>query len=151
MENEVKSETSDLEILQNQGKTVIVGKETIQVKPFTFGQLLKALKYLANIGKSFGDDNLDDSQIMQIIAYNTEDVASLLCLATGKPREFFDTISAEEGIELTLAAWEVNKDFFANRLAPKLQELTKQNTPSSEEAGLTQSKPSSSTDTEETK
>lgn len=119
-----KSENAELEVLQNDGEVVRVGDEDVHVKPFKFGQLLKALKYLANIGSSFGGEEISEVQIIQALTAHTEDMLSLLALATGKDRAYFDNIESEEGVDLALAAWRVNQSFFTERLLPRLQGLT---------------------------
>jgi hypothetical protein len=124
----MKRKTQDnagLEILQDRSEYVEVkGGEKIEVKPFTFGQLLKALKHLASIGNSLSLDNLTDSVVIQALAIHTEDVLALLMLATGKDKAFFDTLDSESGIDIALAAWRVNQDFFVQKLAPKIQQLS---------------------------
>jgi hypothetical protein len=119
------SDLEDLEKLQNKGEVVKVNGEDIHIKPFTFGQLLKALKHLSNIGNSFTTgENLDDtSALLRVFSYHTEDVMGLLILATGKDKEFFENLDPEIGIDLAMAAWRVNQDFFAQKLAPKIQQM----------------------------
>lgn len=122
-----RTENADLEILQNDGEDVIVTindtQETIKVRPFKFGQLLKALKYLANIAADFASPNISEIEIINALTHHAEDMISLLCLATGKDRAFFDEISSDEGVDLALAAWRVNQFFFTERLAPKMKGL----------------------------
>ena len=115
-------ELPDLNALQNEGAVVTVGKEDIHIRPFTFGQLLKALKHLAHLGTSMSEED-GELGLVKALTDNSDDVLGLLMLATGKPKEFFDTLPAEKGIDLAIATYNVNKDFFARTLTPKLSQL----------------------------
>ena len=44
----------------------------------------------------------------------------LVAFAVKKPRAWFDELGSDDGIALTKAAFEVNGDFFARRVAPML-------------------------------
>jgi len=112
----------DLEALQQEGAVVMVGTEEIRIRPFTFGQLLKALKHLAHLGTSINDED-GELGLVRALTDNSDDVLGLLMLSTGKNKEFFDTLSAEAGIDLAIATYKVNKDFFARTLTPKLSQL----------------------------
>ena len=123
----IKKEESldnDLEILQPEDTFVEVNGEQIFVKPYTFGKLLKALKYSSNLTSLFeaSEDGIEPT-LLEAFAKHGDDVLGLLCLATDKPKEFFDDLDAEKGLDLAILAYKVNESFFSNQLMPKIQAL----------------------------
>jgi hypothetical protein len=123
-----KANLDELEILQPDYSKIEVDGEIVEVKPFTFGKLLKALKHLSSLIKIFEDmqergDVVDVTDFLRAFSEHTEDVISLLMLSTGKPREFFEDIDPSAGIDLAQAAYEINKDFFEQNLMPKIANL----------------------------
>ena len=120
---DTKTGLEDLEALQNEGSIVTVKGEDIVIRPFNFGQLLKALKHLANLGGVLSEED-GPASVIRALAQNSEDVVGLLMLSTGKTREYFEDLSAEEGIDLAITTYTVNKDFFVRTLTPKLSQLS---------------------------
>lgn len=105
--------------------------EVITIKPFTFGQLPKALKIGQKLGVLLSDlyrqgkfeDQANVSQnLMVIIGEGGEDLLELIGLGIGKSREWFDTLQGDDGITLTIAFLEVNIDFFTKKMMPQLSE-----------------------------
>lgn len=94
---------------------------TVDVKPFTFGQLPKALALSKNIfgliSTMYADS--DHSAIAgTVLTEGGEDFLSLLSLSTGKPRAWFDTLQADDGLAITVQFLEVNLSFFAQKVVP---------------------------------
>ncbi len=113
--------TAELEILMPLGEVVTLASgEPITIKPYTFGQLLKALKYLTVLIDVMDGTELD---ILRALASHGEEVIGLIMLATGKERDFFENLDSAEGIDLALATYRVNSDFFARKLMPKLNQF----------------------------
>jgi hypothetical protein len=123
----------DLEKLLPLDVEVKAGGETIVPKPFPFGHLPKAVKLLRPIVDAAGSANImriegDTFMLapdwpLRLPALMDEAGESLLgfvAFAIGKPRDWLDTIGADEGVALTKAVFEVNGDFFAKRIAPLL-------------------------------
>ena len=123
----------DLEKLFPAGQEVTAGGEKVTLKPFTFGQLPRAIKLLrpvtdavgtAGIAEfSAGDFRLASDwplRLPQLMDEAGEALVAFVAFACGKPRDWFDTLGADEGIALTRAAFEVNGDFFVKRIAPML-------------------------------
>lgn len=124
IKNVAESLDPDLEILQPEQTFVEVDGENIYVKPYTFGKLLKALKYLSNLAGLFAtaEDGLEPT-ILEAFASHGDDVLGLLCLATNKNKEFFDDLDAEKGLDLAILTYKVNESFFSETLIPKIQSL----------------------------
>lgn len=112
------------------GKEVILSDgEVINMKPFTFGQLPKAMKIgqklgmlLADLYKQgkFEDQSNVSANLMVIIGEGGEDLIELMGLGIGKPRAWFDNLQGDDGITLTIAFLEVNIDFFTKKMMPQL-------------------------------
>lgn len=108
--------------LIQEAKVVTVKGEDFLITPYTFGQLPRVAKHIANIGQSI---SLEDIDLQELAAVGGEDVLALCSIATGKSRSFFDTVGTDEGLALIAAIVEVNKDFFVKKLAPALGQVTK--------------------------
>lgn len=107
--------------------------ETLTLRPFTFGQFPKAIKLLRPITDAVQDAGIAGMsaagfslapdwplRLPQVMDEAGESVIEFVAFATGKPREWFDDLAADEGLALTKAVFEVNGDFFVRRIAPKL-------------------------------
>jgi hypothetical protein len=148
-------------------REVKVGDETIIVRPFYFGELPVVVKLIFPILTSAGLSSMlkvvDDLEnpgklkvkmvvpenFVDILTYAileaTEPVIELLAFALKKERTWFNTISSDDGLLLTLAWFETNKDFFVQRVLPRIQHLLPKNS-----TGSTSSPSSSEPATEET-
>lgn len=134
--------SDDLDKLMPEPREITAGGETFTLRPFTFGQLPKAIKLLrpiteavtsAGIAKFEGKDFFlapDWPLKLPILMDEAgESLVGFVAFAIGKPREWFDTLGADEGIALTKAAFEVNGDFFVKKVAPMLGMSTPVATP----------------------
>jgi hypothetical protein len=128
----VSEKSSDLEILFP-GMDVKAGGETVTVKPFKFGQLAKAVKLLRPITDAVRDTGIAGMngsgfvlaadwplRLPELMADGGEPLLEFVAFAVAKPREWLDTLDADEGVELTKTVFEVNSSFFVSRIAPKL-------------------------------
>lgn len=119
--------------------------ERIRIEPFysdSFGAAISKFKPLAgalarvitltDAGIRLRYSENDDPQafmerIFESAENGSDAVRELVMLATGKPREWFKSLSLEGLADLTEAIWRQNKrqngDFFAKRLWPQLQGL----------------------------
>ena len=126
-----------LDVLFPEGKAVDAGGETLTLTPFKFGQYPKALKLMIPLVSAFKasgilgldtEGNLVISSdwmvlvdgAVSLLAEVGDPMIDLCALATGKPREWLENISADEGVALLRGIFEVNSDFFEKRIAPKL-------------------------------
>lgn len=124
---------SDLDKLFPDRDVQLPGGEKITVRPLFFGQLPKAVKLLRPIteairsagiaafdGKDFSLASDWPLKLPQLMDEGGEGLIEFVAFATSKPRAWFDTIGADDGIALTKAVFEVNGDFFVARVAPML-------------------------------
>lgn len=125
--------SDDLDKLLPSGREVTVGGETLTLLPFTFGQLPKAVKLLRPVTEAVGAAgivSLDGTAVRLAADWPLklpalmddagEALLQFIAFASGKPRTWFDTLGADDGIELTKAVFEANGDFFVKRIAPRL-------------------------------
>jgi hypothetical protein len=120
-------------------KTLFPGREEtfkgekITVSPFKFGQFPKAISLLRPITDAVQDAGIASMsaagfnlaadwplRLPQIMDEAGEALLEFLSFATGKPREWFDDLDADEGIALAKLVFETQGDFFVQRIAPKL-------------------------------
>jgi uncharacterized protein (UPF0264 family) len=107
--------------------------ETIKVEPFKFGQFPKAIKLLRPITDAVKDAGIAGMsaagfslapdwplRLPQVMDEAGEALIEFVAFAVGKPREWFDDMDGDEGIALTKLVFEVNGDFFVQRIAPRL-------------------------------
>ncbi len=107
--------------------------ETLELAPFAFGKLPRAIKLLRPVtdavraagiagfdGKDFALASGWPLRLPQLMDEAGEALVEFVGFAVGKPRAWFDTLGADDGIALTRAAFEVNGDFFVKRVAPML-------------------------------
>jgi len=122
--------------MSNEITTLFPGKEItlstgeiINIKPFTFGQLPKALKLGQKIGVLLADlykqGKFDEqanttTNLMLILSEGGEDLMSLISLGIGKDRAWFDNLQGDDGLTLTIAFLEVNIDFFTKKMMPQI-------------------------------
>ena len=95
---------------------------TVEVKPFTFGQLPKALAYskvIFGLVRQLYEDGDEAGAIAGVmLTEGGENFIELLSMSTGKPRSWFDTLPADDGLLITTQFLEVNLSFFAQKVVP---------------------------------
>lgn len=103
--------------------------EQLIIKPFTFGQLPKALSLASKISfilaEMYNEGKFEDKKkisqnLMQVLSQGGEDLIQLIALGVDKPREWFDGLPGDDGINVMVAFLEVNIDFFTQRMMPQL-------------------------------
>lgn len=101
-------------------KTQNAGEVTI--KPFKFTQFPKVIEVLSGFASSISSlDSLQAGDIVALLTKNGgEEIFQLLCMATGKDKDWLDELEADEGLELMLIVVEQNMDFFNQRVIPAI-------------------------------
>ena len=125
--------SAEINILFPGREITLSSGETVTIKPFTFGQIPKAMKLAQKIGDilvtfvkegSLGDKTKMAGLIMHVITEGGEDLLQLIALGIGKERAWFDTLQSDDGLNVTLAFMEENIDFFTKKMMPQLLEIT---------------------------
>lgn len=117
--------TDETNIIFPSTKQISIGEETLTLTPIKFGQLPKALLIVQRIGALLIEHVKDNTiqtpvAMLEIAALGGEDLIQLVAFGVGKPREWFDTLDADTGLEILISFVEVNLDFFTKRVLPML-------------------------------
>ena len=129
--------TSDMAVLFPQGKDVEVGGSTVTVLPFTFGAIPKVSKLLQPIlqallatGFSADPAQLEELSVgdmlqkfLSLLDAEGDAIIDIVALAVKKDRVWFDGISMDEGVQLALAVFEVNRNLVTKKLLPMMEQL----------------------------
>lgn len=128
--------TDDLAVLFP-ARQVRAGGEVLELKPFTFGQIQKAAKLLQPVaaaveGAGIFSASKEGGQfqfrlaadwplhIVELLASGGGDLVAFVAFASAKPREWVEALGIDDGVALTKAIFELNADFFAQRVLPVL-------------------------------
>lgn len=132
---------NEVEILTNE-KTVVIGGESIVVKPYSWVNSLKMAKYLSVILKTLVDNIDEFSSFSEADTENgivfaekilalaekagkddvVEALTVLVAVGIKKDEEFVANLPLDEACEAALAVYEVNKDFFTKMMKTKKEE-----------------------------
>ena len=116
----------ELEVLFESTKSYTVGSDTITIRPFGFGELPQVIALLKGVGSHFahyqalGTLNTVEA-MMDVIAAGGENLIQTLCLNTGKPRAYFNTLSPEVGVQIMQDFLVMNIGFFTKRVLPVIK------------------------------
>lgn len=111
---------SDLEKLVPPDVELTLNGETIVLSPLRVGQMPAFLRILAPIMKDLTKDQID---WLELFGERGEDLLSAVAIAIKKPRDWVDSLAADEAILLAAKVIEVNADFFTRMVIPKLGSL----------------------------
>jgi hypothetical protein len=130
----------DLDVLAPAAREVTAQGEAIRLSPFYFGQFPKVMGLLRQISEQIRGVNVmrfvtEGTQVRfelasdwpallpQVLELAGEPWIALLGVAANKPRAWFDTLPADEGLALSNALVKVNADFFARKVLPMVQTM----------------------------
>lgn len=133
----------ELQELQPQSSFIIVKGESFEIKPFKFKHMFAVLNHISNMIDEVNPYEDQTKQLFKLLGKHPDDVMGILGLALGgKPVSFFDDVDTEQGIDLAILVWKINKDFFAQKVQPKMKELGLfQDLPEEQENSVSEKKP----------
>lgn len=124
------------------GRDVTCKGELLRILPLYFGQYPKAIKLMKPLSSALQEANVFSMKpekvsgdlsfqitgnwlaaLPQIFELGGEALLQFFAFAIGKPRDWFDTLDADEGLALAKAIFEENIDFFVRRIQPMLSEM----------------------------
>jgi hypothetical protein len=112
----------DLKVMFPENKVTLTTGEVIEVKAFTFGQLPKAIslsKDLFGVARQLYQNEVDSAELIgDMFASGGENFIELISMSTSKPREWFNSLAADDGLNLATVFLEVNLSFFAQKVLP---------------------------------
>ena len=123
--------TDDLDVLEPSGSSVRFRDKDLELKPLTIGQLPKLVRAARPvIDAVFSLDKVPDAGdedmvgiLMDLIEHHGEQVFEAAAICTGKTAEWIADAQIDEFADLAIKVFEVNRDFFVQKLAPRLTEL----------------------------
>lgn len=130
-------EARSLDVIAPEGQQVTLASgRTITAKPITLGQLPRFVKAIRpafgalvalvpassspEAGGQGADPGLDPVELLTAYADHGEAINEAVCIVTGEPREVIEALNLEDALAVLRAVWEVNSDFFAQRVLPLL-------------------------------
>jgi len=104
---------------------VLSDKTVIDINPFTFGQLPKAIslsKDIFHIAREMYESKSTQTEMIgELFAVGGENFIELVAMSINKPRSWFDSLPADDGLNIATMFLEVNLSFFAQKVLPALK------------------------------
>lgn len=104
-------------------REIVVGGETITIKPFTARQWPKVIGVFKKLQPLLTAGEGETVDMLGIFAAGADDLYTALGIAAHKPMEWFDEVQMDDAIRLFSLVLEINQTFFAERIAPMLPDL----------------------------
>ena len=109
----------DLQVLAPPTSAVDVGGEHLTLSPLVLGELPAMLKAV----QPFAQQLQGEPDWLTLLCQHSDALLQALSMASRRPREWIDALSIDDALTLAAAVFEVNADFFIQRLVPTLQAL----------------------------
>ena len=117
------TQDQEFKVLSPENEVTLSTGETISIKPFTFGQLPKAIGLAGGLNSliqnAFSDKESPD--LVSLVRDGGEELIALVAFGIKKPREWFDDLATDDGVLLTTQFLEVNMDFFVQKVMPQFK------------------------------
>lgn len=114
MNNDLQAFVPEVKRLEIRGLTIEVGPLKIKQIPV----MLNA--FAAFSGKAATEQGVQRSDWLGLFADHSDKIVEAIAVATGQKSEWVNDLYPDEAILLAEAIWEVNQDFFVNRVLPAL-------------------------------
>jgi hypothetical protein len=109
----------DMNILVPQTLELDIAGERIEITALRLGEFPAMLKAV----RPFAAQLEADPDWLSLLAEHGEALLDSLAVACRQPREWVDGLAFDEALKLATAVFEVNADFFVQRVAPNITEL----------------------------
>lgn len=110
---------NDLDILDPLDHTVTVAGQSITIRPLTIGQLPRFVRAIQPAAPLLAGDK--DPDWLVLVAEHGDALIEAAAVATGIERKDIEALAPDEFVLLCGAVFEVNVDFFVQRLAPAME------------------------------
>lgn len=118
----------DVDILDPAARDVpLTGRVSVRLRPITVGQLPKFLRVIrpivgqiAALGQTELGGGSAEIQLLDLYVDHGEAVNEAVAIASGLPLEEIEALPLDDMLRLAVAVWEVNQDFFSQRVIPVL-------------------------------
>ena len=111
---------NDLNTLIPESITLELGGESLSISPLRVRELPAMLKA---IGPFAAQLNTEPDWLL-MFSEHSESLLDALSIASRQSREWVDNLAIDEALTLAATVFEVNTDFFVQRVAPNLAVLT---------------------------
>lgn len=117
---------AEVKALAGVGKTVDFGGERLEIQPLRFGEALDIIAIAAPMVESLVDYAANASAadevafFARLMAKHRGVVPKVLSIATRREEAFIEAGDLAEAVDLCATVYEVNRDFFDQRLAPAI-------------------------------
>lgn len=91
---------------------------TLAITPVCIGEIPDFLTAVRPFAQQLADP---DPDWLVLMADHTQDLISAVALASRQPREWVTALAVDDAIRLAAALFEVNADFFVQRVVPAIQ------------------------------
>ena len=109
---------TNLNAFSSEPVTIEIAEEALEITPIKVGEIPRILVAI----KSFADLLMvDDIDWIAVITQHGEQLLAAMAIAARKPQAWIDALSLDEAVLLATTLFEVNSDFFVQRVAPALQ------------------------------
>lgn len=125
-----------------QARVVEVGGKPLSVTPLRVRQIPAFVREIGPAGAL-----LMAGRVADAVALHGDGIAAAMAVATGESEEWIGDLLPDAFLDLVLAVVEVNGDFFARRVAPRIAEMQARTEAAMQTSGATSSPSSSGTAT----
>ncbi|NCP64099.1 MAG: hypothetical protein GW836_05515 [Paraglaciecola sp.] len=98
-----------------------IANETLVISPIRVGEIPKILSAIKPFSEQLMADQID---WLGIITQHGDSLLAAIAIAARKPQDWVEALSLDDAITLATALFEVNADFFVQRVVPTLQQAS---------------------------
>ena len=110
---------SEFDAFGAQPTDLTIADETLVISPIRVGEIPKILSAI----KPFSDQLMADQiDWLGIVTQHGDSLLAAIAIAARKPQDWVEALSLDDAITLATALFEVNADFFVQRVVPTLQQ-----------------------------
>jgi hypothetical protein len=95
-----------------------MAQEELEITPIKVGEIPRILVAIKSFAELLMVDEID---WVAVITQHGEQLLAAMAIAARKPQAWIDALSLDEAVVLATTLFEVNSDFFVQRVAPALQ------------------------------
>jgi hypothetical protein len=110
----------DFETFPPVPQVVTVAGVAVELTPIRLGELPRILAAVRPIAADCSADLSAQPDWLVLLARHGEAMLELLALATRRDRAWIEALALDEAVTLAAAVFEVNADFFVQRVAPSI-------------------------------
>lgn len=110
---------NELDAFGAQPKDLTIADEVLAISPIRVGEIPKILSAI----KPFSDQLMADQiDWLWIVTQHGDSLLAAIAIAARKPQDWVEALSLDDAITLATALFEVNADFFVQRVVPTMQQ-----------------------------